>query len=92
MSVMWFRSMLMIAVWWFERKKILAGKRWLLWTALLSIPLVYYAGNEKSKRVQEKVGFRYQWTTENVDVPLLHEIRTEHVNSMTKKEWLKRNV
>ena len=24
----------------------------------------YYEGNEKSKRVQEKVGFRYQWTTE----------------------------
>lgn len=59
---------------------------------MVRIWCAYYAGNEKSKRVQEKVGFRYQWTTENVDVPLLHEIRTEHVNSMTKKEWLKRNV
>lgn len=47
----------------------------------------YYDGNEKSKRVQEKVGFRYQWTTEGVDVPLLGEKRTGHVNSMTKEEW-----
>ena len=50
----------------------------------------YYDGNEKSKRVQEKLGFRYQWTTEGVDVPLLHEKRTGHVNSMTKEEWEER--
>lgn len=49
----------------------------------------YYEGNEKSKRVQEKVGFRYQWTTEGVDVPLLGEKRTGHVNCMTKEEWNK---
>ena len=36
----------------------------------------YYEGNTKSKRVQEKCGFRYQWTTEGVDVPLMHEERT----------------
>lgn len=48
----------------------------------------YYDGNEKSKRVQEKVGFRYRWTTEGVDVPLMHEKRTGHVNCMTKDEWL----
>lgn len=47
----------------------------------------YYEGNEKSKRVQEKVGFRYQWTTENVDVPLLGEQRTGHVNALTRLEW-----
>ena len=47
----------------------------------------YYEGNDKSKRVQEKLGFRYQWTTENVDVPLLHEKRTGHVNSMTRADW-----
>ena len=44
----------------------------------------YYDGNTKSKRVQEKCGFRYQWTTEDVDVPLMHEKRTGHVNLMTK--------
>lgn len=48
----------------------------------------YYDGNVKSKRVQEKCGFRYQWTTKDVDVPLMHEKRTEHVNLMTKEEWL----
>lgn len=48
----------------------------------------YYDGNEKSKRVQEKCGFRYHHTTEGIEVPLLHEIRTGHVNSLTKEEWL----
>ena len=47
----------------------------------------YYDGNEKSKRVQEKVGFRYQRTAENVDVPLLGEKRTDHVNALTRMEW-----
>ena len=47
----------------------------------------YYDGNLKSKRVQEKLGFRYQWTSEGVDVPLMHETRTGHVNAMTKEEW-----
>ena len=48
----------------------------------------YYEGNEKSKRVQEKCGFRYQWKTENVDVPLMHEKRTGHVSSITREQWL----
>lgn len=47
----------------------------------------YYEGNAKSKRVQEKVSFKYQWTTEGVDVPLMHEKRTGHVNAITKEEW-----
>lgn len=47
----------------------------------------YYDGNNKSRRVQEKLGFRYQWTTEDVEVPLLHETRTGHVNCLTKAEW-----
>lgn len=47
----------------------------------------YYDGNEKSKRVQEKLGFTYRWTTENAPVPLMHETRKGHVNCMTKEEW-----
>ena len=47
----------------------------------------YYEGNTKSKRVQEKSGFRYQWKSEDVDVPLMHEKRTGHVNLMTKEDW-----
>ena len=48
----------------------------------------YYEGNTKSKRVQEKVGFKYQRTAKEVDVPLMHEKRTDHVNAITKEEWL----
>ncbi|MBQ7707438.1 MAG: GNAT family N-acetyltransferase [Lachnospiraceae bacterium] len=48
----------------------------------------YYEGNNKSKRVQEKCGFKYQWTTEDVDVPLMNEKRTGHVNLLTKEDWL----
>ncbi len=47
----------------------------------------YYEGNDKSKRVQEKCGFRYQWRSENIGVPLLHEKRTGHVSSLTKEQW-----
>ena len=47
----------------------------------------YYDGNNKSKRVQEKLGFKFQWTSEGVDVPLMHETRTGHVNLMTKEDW-----
>ena len=50
----------------------------------------YYDGNEKSKRVQEKLGFKHQWTTENVPVPLMNEIRKGHVNLMTREDWQKR--
>ena len=47
----------------------------------------YYDGNEKSRCVQEKCRFRYQWRSEDVDVPLMHEKRTGHVSSMTKDQW-----
>ena len=48
----------------------------------------YYDGNEKSKRVQQKLGFKYQWTNEAVPVPLLGQIRKGHVNLLTRAEWL----
>ena len=50
----------------------------------------YYDGNERSKRVQEKAGFIYQWTSKDVDVPLLKEKRIGHVNCMTRDEYEKR--
>lgn len=49
----------------------------------------YYEGNSKSKRVQEKLGFKYQWTSYDVDVPLLGEKRTGYVNAITRDEWMK---
>lgn len=48
----------------------------------------YYDGNSKSKRVQEKCGFRYQWTTQDVEVPLMQETRVGHVNCLTREDWL----
>ena len=48
----------------------------------------YYDGNVKSRRVQEKLGFRYQWTTHGLEIPLLHETRTGHVNLLTREDWL----
>lgn len=47
----------------------------------------YYDGNPKSRRVQEKLGFVYQFTTENVDVPLVNEVRVGHVSLLTKAVW-----
>ncbi len=49
----------------------------------------YYDGNEKSKRVQQKLGFVYHHTAEDVEVPLLNEIRTGHSSILTKEQWLK---
>ena len=47
----------------------------------------YYEGNTKSKRVLEKCGFRYQWKSEGVEVPLMHETRTGYVSSISKEQW-----
>jgi len=49
----------------------------------------YYDGNTKSKRAQEKIGFKYHHTIENVEVPLVNDVRTAHVNRLTQKEWEK---
>ncbi|WP_124054440.1 GNAT family N-acetyltransferase [Arcanobacterium ihumii] len=47
----------------------------------------YFEGNEKSKRVQEKLGFRFVETKHDMDVPLLGEKRISHVSVLTKEEW-----
>lgn len=52
----------------------------------------YYDGNEKSRRVQEKLGFVYQRKTEGIEVSLLGEIRTGHSNLMSKERWQKVNL
>ena len=48
----------------------------------------YFDGNLKSKRVQEKCGFKYHHTNENIYWELLNEIKTEHVTRLKKEEWL----
>ena len=52
----------------------------------------YYEGNTKSKRVQEKLGLRYQWTTDEVEVPLMQEIRKGHVNAITRDQWIRDRI
>ena len=47
----------------------------------------YYEGNEKSRRVQEKLGFAYRYSTEGLDVPLLNEKRTGHTSILTAQMW-----
>ena len=47
----------------------------------------YYDGNQKSRRVQEKLGFIFQHVREHVPVRLLNEERTEYVNLLTKERW-----
>lgn len=56
--------------------------------AMTTIWCGYYDGNHKSKRVQEKTGFLYHHTCDEVDVPLLGEVRIGHTNYMTRERWL----
>ena len=49
----------------------------------------YYEGNEKSRRVQEKLGFVHQRTTQGLEVADLGEIRTGHSALMTEERWKK---
>ncbi|HFU4085155.1 TPA: GNAT family N-acetyltransferase [Streptococcus suis] len=46
--------------------------------------------NSKSLRVQEKLGFVYQYLMENVHFPLIDEVRTERVSLLTREEWYSR--
>ena len=50
----------------------------------------YYDGNGKSKRVQEKLGFRFHHSCDDVAVPLMNDIRIGHTNCMTKEQWKSR--
>ncbi|MCQ2420915.1 MAG: GNAT family N-acetyltransferase [Clostridia bacterium] len=47
----------------------------------------YFDGNDKSKRCQEKCGFVYHHTDENIYWPLMDDIRTEHITRLTKDAW-----
>ena len=47
----------------------------------------YYVGNEKSKRVQEKLGFVPHHLRRAAPVPLLGETRDEQINVLTKARW-----
>ena len=46
---------------------------------------LYFSTNEVT--VQEKLGFRYQWMTEDTPVPQMGETRRGHVNLLTREDW-----
>lgn len=48
----------------------------------------YFDGNQKSKRAQEKCGFRHHHTGEPTYYPLVDEERIEHVSILTHADWL----
>lgn len=56
---------------------------------LSAVWCAYYDGNEKSRRVQEKCGFIYHHTTQDVSNPALGNTCTEHYTLLTKERWLK---
>ena len=48
----------------------------------------YYDGNEKSRRVQEKCGFKYHHTCPDTKVIMLNETRVEHFSVLTRDEFM----
>lgn len=47
----------------------------------------YFEGNNRSKRVQEKCGFRFHHTEKDKEWPLIHAVKTQHIMCITKEEW-----
>lgn len=58
-----FFILLLAAVWWFNRRGALDGRRWLLWTAVWSIPLAYLAS--QAGWIVTEVG-RQPWAIQNL--------------------------
>ncbi len=48
----------------------------------------YFEGNYKSKRVQEKCGFKYHHTEKDILWEIMGDIRTEHINVLSKEAYL----
>ncbi len=54
--------------------------------------IAYYDGNNRSSRVAEKLGFKYDHTVEKSEVPMLKEVRREHFMLLTKEEYFESQV
>ena len=54
---------------------------------LMRIFCAYFKGNNRSKKVQEKLGFKYHHTNDCCKLLMLKETRVEYVNSLTAIEW-----
>ena len=51
----------------------------------------YFEGNERSKKLQQKCGFKYHHTNKKTHVIMLDEIRTEHINTISWGDWKRDN-
>lgn len=47
----------------------------------------YFDGNDKSRRAQEKCGFRHHHTNAPTYFPLTDDVRVEHVSWLPKENW-----
>ena len=52
----------------------------------------YYEGNDRSRRVQENLGFVYHHRCDEVPVPQMNEVRIGHVSRLTREQWLQRKL
>lgn len=52
----------------------------------------YFDGNIKSKRVQEKCGFKFHHTKEKEYYPIIDEWRIEHVTALSRQDWMQRTI
>lgn len=47
----------------------------------------YFDGNNKSKRVQEKCGFKYHHTNKDIYWSMMNDVRTEHITILERKKF-----
>ncbi|MGN1132148.1 MAG: GNAT family N-acetyltransferase [Ruminococcus sp.] len=52
----------------------------------------YYDGNDKSKRCQEKCGFKYHHTEKDKPCTLMGDVRTEHFTYISKEKWSENQI
>ena len=79
-----FLLLLMFITLWAERRKRLANMRWLLWTALLSIPLVYFAG--QAGWIVAEVG-RQPWVIDGL-LPVKAAVSSVSVDAVQTTFWV----
>ncbi len=79
-----FLLLLMVVVFWAERRRRLIDMRWLLWMALFSIPLVYFAG--QAGWIVAEVG-RQPWVIEGL-LPVKAAVSSVSVSAVQTTFWL----
>ena len=52
----------------------------------------YFDGNNKSKRVQEKLHFMFHHTCEIANIEESKEIRNSHITCLKKEDWISKNT